>query len=46
MRVNPEDNKVEIDYIKGSYLYFDWEVGWNQRMKSAFKFEFKHMENF
>ena len=36
----PEKNKDEK-----TYLYFDYESGWCQRIKHGFKFEKKYMEN-
>lgn len=33
------------DYEQGSYLYFDYESGWCQRIKQNFTFIYKHLED-
>ena len=33
------------DYEEGTYVYFDYESGWCQRIKSEFKFEYAYLED-
>lgn len=40
-----EEPKVSSDeYEEGTYVYFDYESGWCQRIKSEFKFEYAYLE--
>jgi len=39
----PED--LTPDYERGTYIYFDYETGWCQRMRSKFTFEYKFLED-
>jgi CCR4-NOT transcription complex subunit 3 len=32
-------------FIEGTYVYFDYESGWCQRIKSEFKFEYAYLED-
>ena len=32
-------------YVLFSYVYFDYESGWCQRLKADFTFEYRHLEN-
>ncbi len=41
-----EEPKVTTeDYEQGSYIYFDYESGWCQRIKSDFRFEYMYLED-
>ena len=41
-----EEPKVTAeDYEKGTYVYFDYETGWCQRIKSDFTFEYGFLED-
>jgi CCR4-NOT transcription complex subunit 3 len=40
-----EPNKLNSDGETGTYVYFDYENGWCQRIKSAFTFEHSCMED-
>jgi CCR4-NOT transcription complex subunit 3 len=41
-----EEPKVTSDdYEEGTYVYFDYESGWCQRIKSEFKFEYNYLED-
>jgi CCR4-NOT transcription complex subunit 3 len=41
-----DDPKLATDeYEQGTYLYFDYESGWCQRIKSDFTFEYRHLED-
>jgi CCR4-NOT transcription complex subunit 3 len=41
-----EEPKVTTDeYEEGTYVYFDYESGWCQRIKSEFKFEYSFLED-
>jgi len=41
-----EEPKIATDdYEEGTYVYFDYEAGWCQLIKSEFKFEFAHLED-
>lgn len=41
-----EEPKVTTDeYEEGTYVYFDYESGWCQRIKSEFKFEYAFLED-
>ena len=33
------------EYEQGTYVYFDYETGWCQRIKSEFTFEYSHLED-
>jgi CCR4-NOT transcription complex subunit 3 len=33
------------DYEQGTYVYFDYETGWCQRIKSEFTFEYRYLED-
>ena len=39
-----EEPKIATDeYEEGTYVYFDYESGWCQRIKSEFKFEYAYL---
>merc|ERR1719421_519339 len=41
-----EEPKVTAeDYEQGTYVYFDYETGWCQRIKSEFTFEYSFLED-
>ena len=41
-----EEPKVTTDdYEEGTYVYFDYESGWTQRLKDQFKFEYSFLED-
>mmetsp|Transcript_22256 Transcript_22256/g.32374 ORF Transcript_22256/g.32374 Transcript_22256/m.32374 type:complete len:678 (-) Transcript_22256:163-2196(-) len=41
-----EEPKVTTDeYEEGTYVYFDYESGWCQRIKSKFTFEYSYLED-
>lgn len=41
-----EEPKVKTDeYEQGTYVYFDYETGWCQRIKSDFRFEYSFLED-
>ena len=41
-----EEPKVTTDeYEQGTYVYFDYETGWCQRIKSEFTFEYSYLED-
>jgi CCR4-NOT transcription complex subunit 3 len=41
-----EEPKIASDeYEEGTYVYFDYESGWCQRIKSEFKFEYAYLED-
>lgn len=41
-----EEPKVTTDeYEQGAYIYFDYETGWCQRIKSDFRFEYSFLED-
>ena len=41
-----EEPKVTADdYEQGTYLYFDYESGWCQRLKPDFTFQYGHLED-
>ena len=41
-----DDPKVTTDdFEQGTYVYFDYEAGWCQRIKSDFTFEYKFLES-
>lgn len=41
-----EEPKLTTDeYEEGTYVYFDYESGWCQRIKSEFKFEYCYLED-
>eukprot|EP00571_Detonula_confervacea_P016776 CAMPEP_0172298520 /NCGR_PEP_ID=MMETSP1058-20130122/1139_1 /TAXON_ID=83371 /ORGANISM="Detonula confervacea, Strain CCMP 353" /LENGTH=683 /DNA_ID=CAMNT_0013007797 /DNA_START=132 /DNA_END=2183 /DNA_ORIENTATION=+ len=41
-----EEPKVTTDdYEQGTYVYFDYETGWCQRIKSDFRFEYSFLED-
>jgi CCR4-NOT transcription complex subunit 3 len=33
------------EYEQGTYVYFDYESGWNKRIKSDFRFEYSFLED-
>ena len=33
------------EFEEGTYLYFDYDAGWSQRIKSDFKFEYGFLED-
>ena len=33
------------EYEQGTYVYFDYETGWCQRIKSEFTFEYSYLED-
>jgi CCR4-NOT transcription complex subunit 3 len=40
-----DDPKLTSDeYEQGTYVYFDYESGWCQRIKADFTFEYRHLE--
>lgn len=41
-----EEPKIATEeYEEGTYVYFDYESGWCQRIKSEFKFEYAYLED-
>ncbi|ORZ41354.1 Not1 N-terminal domain, CCR4-Not complex component-domain-containing protein, partial [Catenaria anguillulae PL171] len=40
-----EPREITAEYEAGAYIYFDWEVGWCQRKKTEFKFEYRYLED-
>jgi CCR4-NOT transcription complex subunit 3 len=41
-----EEPKIASDeFEEGTYVYFDYESGWCQRIKSEFKFEYAYLED-
>ena len=45
-RVHDDQPKVvNDDYEEGTYVYFDYEGGWCQRIKQEFKFEYAYLED-
>lgn len=41
-----EEPKITTDeYEQGTYVYFDYETGWCQRIKSDFRFEYSYLED-
>ena len=41
-----DDPKLTSDeYEQGTYVYFDYESGWCQRIKADFTFEYRHLED-
>lgn len=41
-----EEPKIATDdFEEGTYVYFDYESGWCQRIKSEFKFEYAYLED-
>ena len=41
-----EEPKITTDeYEQGTYIYFDYESGWCQRVKSEFRFEYAFLED-
>jgi CCR4-NOT transcription complex subunit 3 len=41
-----EEPKITTDeYEQGTYVYFDYESGWCQRIKSDFRFEYAYLED-
>ena len=45
-RVHDDQPKiVNDDYEEGTYVYFDYESGWCQRIKQEFKFEYAYLED-
>jgi len=39
-----EPREITPDYETGTYVYFDYETGWCQRMKADFTFEYRFLE--
>jgi CCR4-NOT transcription complex subunit 3 len=33
------------DFESGTYVYFDYDSGWTQRIKADFTFEYRHLED-
>lgn len=45
-RQRHEEPKVTTDeYEQGTYVYFDYETGWCQRIKSDFRFDYSFLED-
>lgn len=40
-----EPKRTEVGFEEGTYVYFDYETGWCQRIKSDFKFEYAYLED-
>jgi len=41
-----EEPKITTDeYEQGTYVYFDFETGWCQRLKQDFRFEYSYLED-
>jgi CCR4-NOT transcription complex subunit 3 len=41
-----EEPKIATEeFEEGTYVYFDYESGWCQRIKSEFKFEYAYLED-
>lgn len=40
-----EPTIAKEDYEVGSYVYFDFETSWGQRIKENFTFEYKYLED-
>jgi len=40
-----EPNITGDEYEEGTYVYFDYESGWCQRIKKEFKFEYAYLQN-
>jgi CCR4-NOT transcription complex subunit 3 len=41
-----EEPKITTDeYEQGTYVYFDYETGWCQRIKQDFRFEYSYLED-
>jgi CCR4-NOT transcription complex subunit 3 len=41
-----EEPKITTDeYEQGTYVYFDYETGWCQRLKQDFRFEYTYLED-
>lgn len=40
-----EPKSTTDEYEEGTYVYFDYENGWCQRIKPDFKFEYAYLEN-
>jgi len=40
-----EPNITGDEYEEGTYVYFDYESGWCQRIKKEFKFEYAYLED-
>lgn len=41
-----EDPRVTTaEYERGAYVYFDYDAGWCQRMKTDFTFEYRYLED-
>ena len=41
-----EEPKVTTDeFEQGTYVYFDYESGWCQRIKTDFRFEYSFLED-
>ena len=45
-RQRHEEPKITTDaYEQGTYVYFDYETGWCQRIKSDFRFDYSFLED-
>ena len=41
-----EEPKITTEeYEQGTYVYFDYETGWCQRLKSKFRLEYSYLED-
>eukprot|EP00164_Ancoracysta_twista_P003524 GFYU01004702.1.p1 GENE.GFYU01004702.1~~GFYU01004702.1.p1 ORF type:complete len:593 (+),score=181.62 GFYU01004702.1:60-1838(+) len=40
-----EPKKTTDEYEQGTYVYFDYETGWCQRIKTEFTFEYQYLED-
>ena len=41
-----DDPKITTEeFEQGTYVYFDYESGWCQRIKADFTFEYRHLED-
>jgi CCR4-NOT transcription complex subunit 3 len=41
-----DDPKMTTDdFESGTYVYFDYDSGWTQRIKADFTFEYRHLED-
>lgn len=41
-----DDPKLTTDdFEQGTYVYFDYDSGWTQRIKADFTFEYRHLED-
>ena len=42
---HPEPRMTTEEYEEGTYVYFDHEIAWCQRIKSEFSFEYAYLED-